>query len=300
MTCQDAYLDNPAFRGLEQIALDATSLSAFKACPRRYELSIIRGWRHENADLSFGSFLHAGREAYLKQRWCGLSHESALDAALAHTFALITSEDGLMWTSDKPTKRADTLIQALVLLCDHFANDPLETVTIEGKPAIEYSFALPFGDRTICGHIDRIARDTNGRIYGIDLKSTEGELNAAYARQWSPHNQMSLYTWAIGELTGCKGPGMMIEAVQTLVNTTRVTRIDVSRTPSCKTEWTKELDWWIDSMYVCAKSAYWPQNDTACKLCQFREICSTSPAHRDALLHAGFVRRQWNPLELRT
>ena len=296
---RDAYIDNPAFDGLQQIALDATSLSAFKACPRRYELSIIRGWTRENTDMSFGRFLHAGREAYLKQRWCGLDHASALDAAMAHTFALITNEDGTLWAGETSTKQADTLIQALVLLCIHFANDSLETVVIDGKPAIEYSFALPFRGRTLCGHIDRVARNA-ALVYGIDLKSTEGELNTAYARQWLPHNQMSLYTWAIRKLTGERAPGMLIEAVQVLVNTARVTRIDVSRTPSVMAEWESEVGWWMDLMDTCAEAEYWPQNDTACKLCQFREVCSASPEYRAIVLHANFTRRQWNPLEVRT
>ncbi len=82
--------DAPAPRGGEglfcqkakwvQKAWDNSSLSLFKACPRKYQLAIIEGWRPKGPKeaLAFGSLFHKGLEIYDKARAEGIEHQPAL------------------------------------------------------------------------------------------------------------------------------------------------------------------------------------------------------------------------------
>lgn len=68
-----------------QFAWDSTSLGTFKECPRKYQLSILFGYRHRkatNLHLRFGQLYHRALEVYDHRKCDGLSHEMAMRAAL--------------------------------------------------------------------------------------------------------------------------------------------------------------------------------------------------------------------------
>ncbi|MDE2107256.1 MAG: PD-(D/E)XK nuclease family protein [Patescibacteria group bacterium] len=62
-------------------AWDATSLRAYMECPRRYQLSIVEGWRREGLHTQWGSLYHGAVEEYDKARCAGMNKEDALDVA---------------------------------------------------------------------------------------------------------------------------------------------------------------------------------------------------------------------------
>src|SRR5271167_1415999 len=70
-----------------QIAVDSTSLGVFKTCPRKYQYSIIFGWRsrEESPHLTFGILLHKAREQYDHLRSQSTPHEEALAAVVRWT-----------------------------------------------------------------------------------------------------------------------------------------------------------------------------------------------------------------------
>lgn len=300
---------NPSFLGPMQVALDSTSLGAFKKCPRYYELNIVRGLVGSSGrgHLEFGQLLHRGREVYHKARWAGADHEEALDSGLRELFVAAIQEDGSLWTSPIPEKRIDTLVQAYVWLCDQFAGEDLTTMTIDGKPAVELSFTLPTHYTTrqghpivLCGHIDRIAQDPWGRVVGLDLKTSSESPSSWYMRQFAPSNQITgMYSWAIERLVGRPLSAFLIEVVQVQVNSCTPTRLNVPVFPENAAQWYEELGWWIESMEGCAERGHYPMNDTQCQRCTFNEVCSAGRSNRETMLKSCEV-RMWNPLEVRT
>src|SRR5688500_1563889 len=94
-----------------QFAWDSTSLSLFKACPRKYQLSILMGYdpKSESIHLTFGILYHHALEVYDHMRAQGRSHNDATcDCVKA---IMILSKD---FQSDDPNKNRFTLVRTVV------------------------------------------------------------------------------------------------------------------------------------------------------------------------------------------
>ena len=139
-----------------QFAWDATSLSAFKKCPRFYEYTTVRGLRGKgtSAHLIFGQHYHSGLELYDRLRCESVEHDPAVrevvlralqwtwePAIFDESHDIIIKEAG-PWQSPHNTKTRENLIRSLVWYLEEFgANDPLRTLTLsDGRPAVELSF----------------------------------------------------------------------------------------------------------------------------------------------------------------
>lgn len=87
-----------------QTAWDATSLTAFAMCPRRYYYQIIMGWRKDSTDLQFGILFHVGREAFWRARLSGATRDEAQLLAVERLMkASVTyTEDGtpIFWNGE--------------------------------------------------------------------------------------------------------------------------------------------------------------------------------------------------------
>lgn len=292
-----------------QIAVDSTSLGAFKECPRKYYYSII--WGYQPAQLSvhltFGLLMHEGRERYYQSRSQGLQHDEALDAAVEWGLKVTWNKElKRPWVSGSPEKNRNTFLRSLIWYLDKYGdNDPLETVILRsGKPAVELSFQFDSGfyshegERvTLCGHIDRLVR-LNDEIYVSDLKTSKHQLDAGFFKKFSPDNQFSLYVLS-GQIAFEKPTkGLILDALQVIVTDTRFQRGMIDRSASQLEEWLDDQQFWIGQMETAAQLQKWPQNDKSCGLyggCQFREVCSKSPASRQQWLASDFRRRVWDP-----
>lgn len=135
-----------------QHSWDSTSLGLLKECPRKYQYSIIEGWRSQgsNIHLTFGSIYHSSLELYDKLRLQPLNHDEALQQVVVHalTESWIDQPNSSgetirgPWTTDDPNKNRDTLLRSIIWYLDQFGdNDTAKTITLEnGKPAVELSF----------------------------------------------------------------------------------------------------------------------------------------------------------------
>ena len=307
---------NPAFSLQQpalQLAIDSTSLGEFKICPRRYQYTMIEGWRPkaESVHLTFGILLHRARELYDKVRFTGESHESSVELVVWRTLCETwNSELQRPWASDHKTKNRLTLVRSIVWYLDEKAkDDPLQTVELaNGRPAVELSFQFDSGLRTtagerwlLCGHLDRIAK-LNGVPYIVDIKTTAHSLDPSYFAQYSPDNQFSLYVFAGQIVYEQPIAGLVVDAIQVGTSFSRCQRGLVQRSREQLDEWMAATAWWLHQLERCAVQGDWPQNDKACNLfggCQFRSVCSRSPHSRQQWLETDFKRRQWNPLEKR-
>ena len=67
----------------------------------------------------------------------------------------------------------------------------------------------------LCGHLDRVV-DYNDSIFVMDHKTTTTTLSSYYMDQWSPSNQMTLYTIAGQTVLKATVKGVIIDGVQVL------------------------------------------------------------------------------------
>lgn len=297
-----------------QFAWDATSLSAFKECPRKYYYSIVLGYepKQRSYHLTFGIFYHEALETYDHARSSGLSHDQSTQAAIWSTLKK-TWDTQLQrpWNSGDPYKNRFTLIRTIIWYLDHFADDPISTIQLaNGKPAVELSFRYEFpyrmgtGESVIaCGHLDRLG-EIGGGVWVVDRKTTKHELNERYFQQFSPDTQMTWYTLAGKIVYDVPVQGVILDGAQVLVNSSRFQRQPISRTRSQLDEFIGDVKLLLGQAEGYAEDNYWPQNTASCFNfggCKFRSICSRSPEVRQQFLDdpTQFQKRIWDPLVVR-
>lgn len=306
---------HPSIPGL-QIAWDSTSLGTFKTCPRKYQLSIIEGWtpRRTSVHLIFGLHYHKALERYDHSRSQGVPHEqAAIDAvrqALSDTWE--RPKDGSRggpWLSDDQYKNRLTLVRTVVWYLDHFSEDTVQTVQLaNGRPAVELSFRFASDFTTqdgepfiICGHLDRLG-DYNGQTYVLDRKTTKSTISQNWFNDFTPHNQFSLYCFAAKVIYRHEVKGLIVDGAQIAVGFSRFERAIIPRTETQLEEWWQELGMTLKLAEYYAHAGHWPMNDTACGNyggCPFREVCSKPPGIRQKWLEGMFVKRVWDPLQVR-
>jgi hypothetical protein len=205
-------------------------------------------------------------------------------AALSWTWA-----DGLPWDSGHPSKTRETLIRSIIWYLDQFRDDPAKTVVLaNGKPAVELSFRmeLEWGPRAaqvpdpldgnedghlgthteqpyiLCGHLDRVV-EFNSQTFGMDRKTTGSALTPYYFDNFSPDNQMSIYTIVTKVQFGVPISGMIIDAAQIAVGFTRFQRGFTYRTDAILEEWLQDFRHWTALAEGFAEAGHWPMNDRA-------------------------------------
>jgi hypothetical protein len=299
-----------------QLAWDATSLTALKTCPRYYQYNILEGHvtRTENVHLRWGSEYNNALVIFNKVKAEGASHEIAMLTSLR--YALTSTWDrelGRPWASDLPVKTRETLIRSLIWYLTQFEEDPMHTDALpDGSAAVELSFRIHLeqdSDLTdepymFCGYLDRKV-EFNGGEWITDWKTTRYQLDDKYFAQYSPNNQVSLYTFAGGVISK-EHPvrGVIIDAVQLGVTYSRFQRQQIPRTSMQIEEWIGDAMFYIKMNETFVKNNYWPMNDTSCDKfggCPYRSICGASPEVRQRLLDGLFHQRErtWDPLRVR-
>lgn len=297
-----------------QIAVDSTSLFALKSCPRLYYYQVICGWipKRTSVHLIFGLLYHAALERYDHKRSEGMSHDDAMDFSVDYILrSTWNTQLKRPWVSGDPNKNRLTLLRTVIDYLDRFGqNDILKTVQLaNGKPAVELSFSFFSGKRSpttgeeiaFCGHLDRLV-DMNGQVYVSDRKTTKHTISSEWFKQFTPHNQFSMYTLA-GQVVWEKPvKGLIVDGAQILVGSSRFERGIVNRDAAQLREWHQDTMLLLEQMESYANIQYWPQNDSSCDKfggCQFRDVCSRSPASRDLFLTTDFTKRVWDPLQRR-
>lgn len=306
-----------------QFAWDSTSLGYLKTCPRLYQYIMIDGWGHaeESVHLRFGQEYHQALQDYDLSRAADIPHDDALHDVIREL--LLRTAD---FRPDPDTKAGkyksrEALIRVVIDYLDEHKDDPAKTyIKADGKPAVELSFRfeLDWGPSArkefendgsqpylLCGHLDRVV-DFNDSLFVMDHKTTTSTPGSYYFDQWSPSNQMTLYSLAAKVILDAPVKGVIINAAQLMVDSSRFVRGFTYRTPDQLQEWLKDLRYWLDQAERYAEADYWPQNDTSCDKfggCKFRSICSKSPQVREKFLKSDFVKLeekdQWNPLKPR-
>ena len=297
-----------------QIYVDASSLTEFKICPRRYYFSMVAGRQPmaESVHLTFGTLLHKAVEQYHIGRFSkGLAHGDALREVVKWMMTVTwDKENNRPWTSGDKYKNRFTLVRTVVWYLDQHQEDELRTAILaNGKPAVELPFEMPAGytaftgeDFVLCGKLDRIVT-FQGNYYVSDIKTTQSTIGDYYFKKYTPDNQVTVYTMAGSSIYGIPVDGLIIDACQIAIEFSRFARGLIERSEAQLVEWQEELGYWLMNMSHCAEREVWPRNDAACGLyggCHFRPVCSQSnPTAATKVLEGSYRERMWDPLKNR-
>lgn len=297
-----------------QYAWDSTSLGWLKECPRKYQYSMIKGWRSKSTkiDLAFGIEYHLGIETYDRQRLESKTHDEALRYVVSEVLKRTWKSPDFEAAEAEGPKNRHTLIRSLVWYFEEFKEDNAKTVTLaNGKPAVELSFRMNLDyepehlealdnpqQYLLCGHIDRVVEFV-GQVFVQDHKTTKNTLSQNYFSAFDLDNQMSLYTVASQVVFSTPAKGVMIDAAQIAVGFTRFDRSVTYRTDGQLEEWLFDLQLLLRQNEEYVKNDYWPMNDKACSWCTFKKICSKDPKVREIFLNSDFEKKPWNPLRTR-
>jgi PD-(D/E)XK nuclease superfamily len=326
---QTKGVQSPFLPGTKKMyAWDSTSLGLLKTCARLYEYVIIEGWqsRDESIHLRFGIEYHTALQDYAISRAKSIPHEDAIHDTIRALHHRIWN-----WEPDRngragKYKNRESIVALVIDYLDHFSDDPATTFILDsGEPAVELSFrfeldwgpqgttvetdpltVVPNQPYLLSGHLDRVV-EFNDALYVMDRKTSVSTLSTYYFNQWSPSNQMTLYTLAGRTILNSPIRGVIIDAAQVkLQEPNTFQRGFTYRSDDQLDEWLLDLKFWLAQSEVYADANHWPMNEASCGNyggCKFREVCSKSPAVREQYLAASFDKLapedRWNPLKAR-
>lgn len=289
---------------------DATCLSLFQRCPRRYYYEMIEGYAPgSRIDLEFGIIYHKALEQYTLDRHEGKSHDEAVanSVQLALLLSGARDENGVWqpWPDDFVTtnKNRRTLVRTIVWYLETWQEDPTELLHLAtGAPAVELPFLIELNETmplsgesiAICGTVDRRVRYAEA-VFELDHKTTKTTVDARYFERYTPSNQVSLYTFADKAIYSEPCRGMIIDAAQIAVGFSRFMRMEILRTQGMLDEWYADTLFWIRTAERCAEELHWPLNPESCWSCPFhKRVCRKDPSVRSIYLRE-MPRRRWDP-----
>ena len=285
-----------------QWAWDGTSLTRANECPRKYYYENICGWsRPKGVHLWFGGHYATALEKFHHLLADGADREDAIREVVLDTIKA-TWNDGQPDTFDDANKTRETLVRTLIWYFEEFKDESLRThILPDGKPAVENSFRVPFDNGIVyCGHIDRLAVDSEDQFFITDQKTTKSTIGPYYMKSFKPHIQFGGYTFAGKMIYDIPIRGVIVDAVQIAVGFSRFSRFPITFTDDELNEWYDEAMMTIQRMQQYTRENHFPRNTTACSNyggCPFREVCSRPPQVRENFLKADFKKEEpWNPI----
>ena len=301
-----------------QFGWDQTSIKLAEECFKKYQYVMLEGWRTRggNTHLIFGGVYASALEHFHKYRAAGMDFDDALAEvvreALSATWVYDRDEEGdeipgtgEPWQSDHNTKTRENLIRTIVWYFEHFKDDPCQTVILSnGVAAVEHSFQLPVDNGVIfSGHLDRLV-EFSKNIYIQDQKTTATTITPRYFTSYNPDSQIAgMYPFAGRAIFKLPVKGVMIDAAQIAVGFSRFERGFIFTDDGSLDEWYDDSMELIGRVQQATRDNHFPRNRSSCSKyagCQFRNVCSKSPAVREQFLKADFEKGQrWDPLEAR-
>jgi len=288
------------------ITIDNTMRSAFVACPQKYFRTYFQHWKpiQESVDLVAGKAYAAGIEAS-RLEFFQKKNPSTEECISAGVAAVIT-EYGAFEPPEGHVKTLDRMIGALDEYFRNygFATDLIQPYFSNGKPAIEFSFALPIpgtshpttGEPLLyTGRFDMLGV-FNGSIFVVDEKTTK-QLGNSWVKSWAMSSQFTGYCWAAGEY-GYPVAGAIIRGISILKHKYGHAESLQYRPKWFIDRWLIQLAKDIQRMIRAWELDDWEYDlNTACNNyggCGLVDVCSSINPER--VLEANFQKRIWNPL----
>ncbi len=285
--------------------IDSSLMSAFKSCPRKFELEYGLHWKplaqsvHLVAGKAYAEGLEYARRAFYGD---GKSPEEALEIGKK---TLIEAYGDF----ECPADSAKSLSRTLGALEFYLQNYPLASDVVTpaklpgGKLGIEFSFSEPLDflhpetkdPLLYVGRLDMLVSYA-GNYYGLDDKTTS-QLGASWSKQWDLRSQFSGYSWGAAK-AGIPLKGFFVRGVSILK-----TKYDTQQAITYRPQWM--IDRWYENlirsltrMQKMWEEGYFDYNlDHSCDDfggCMFKKVCLSG--NPEQWLAGSFVRREWNPV----
>lgn len=293
--------------------IDSTMMTCFRSCPRKFWLEFACGYRPPtlSIDLHAGACFALALEVVYKKIWAeGKSFDEAM--VLAHAAFMIAWGDFEIPEWKKTAKTCDRVWEAVESYFYQYAplTDHVQPFfTADGKPTIEYTFAIPLeplgldgfpehpdgGPFLYSGRFDLLG-SYHKRPVPLDQKTTKG-FSTNWAEQWDLRSQFIGYVWA------CRQCGIPVEEV--CIRGIAILMRDIQHREQIKPYSQFVIDRWYEQlrrdMWRMRRSfdeGYFDFNlgdaCTAYGNCTFLTTCQ-SPNEESWL--SEFEIRHWNPLE---
>jgi len=323
------------FKAELPIVIDATQRSCFAECPQKFYKEFCLGLRPPGLSID----LHAGAcfAAALEETYKGIYNEGlSLDDAILRSHARFLLEWGDFEIPDwkRTAKTKDRVWQAVwnpdggQTNHGYFQEYPPHTDevkpyrTSEGKPTMEYTFAIPlepvvepglYTDEELriggyfpvhpsgqpfvyAGRFDMLG-ERYGRPIPRDEKTTGSSIGALWSKQWALRSQFIGYVWA---LQSCGIPAEEVCVRGIGIQKTQIVHAEMTQ-PYSKAliaRWLEQLRRDLWAIRRAWDEGYWDYNfASACTSyghCIFMDSCTSNDP--EAWLNEMEIRR-WNPLE---
>lgn len=292
----------PRFDRVEPLILDATAITEYKDCPRRYFFKIVLGFTPKETAVyfTFGTAYHKFREELELNKG---DFKGALLRALTY-WDKTQGDDPVVGSSKFDFMTRLRLMQSCKIGYEHYLKEKtqgiIEVLSVEQPFNVELK---PGTGHYTSGRFDQIIR-RHGKVWGRDFKTTSKPL-AYYERGCTPNDQFTRYTFAESLLTGERVQGQFIEVLfnakgpkksPTIENTGPViTTFMVSRTDFEIADWLEDEIFLRDTIQKSREEDRWPKNEKSCTFCIFHSVCKIgSEGGQMNRLLTEFVQREWD------
>lgn len=285
----------PNLQRAEPLARDHSATNVFKECPRKYFYRMVLGFdRKDNPPwFGFGTAYHKYREVLEKEYvsiGAQMAHVKALEAALN---LYPNNPDPIKYKKHKHLTKI-RLIESCNVAYAHWEIEKKQRrIEVIG---VEEDFAIvdEISGMLITGKADQIIKH-NGRVWGRDFK-TSSKIGPWYERSHEPNDQVTRYTWALGQLTQTMVQGIYYEVLhQTEKEKPKIINYTLSRNPAQIQKWLEETRLYEQLINVCRDNDTWPMNEKACQYCEYHSCCKTlNEAHLEVQLKDNFKFKPWD------
>lgn len=285
--------------------IDNSALSAFRSCPRKFQLEYLEHWKpktpniHLHAGGAFARGLEVAREEFYVK---GANPE----LSVARGVAAMLDFYGMFDAPEESVKGPDRMAGAMVYYFDQWKlqdDNAIPSTFPTGKRGIEFSFLEPLpinhpstGNPLLySGRFDMVVDYAGGR-FGEDDK-TASQLGATWSRQWEMRAQFTGYCWGARE-SGYPIDGMLVRAVSILKRGYDHAQTVTYRAPWVIERWMEQTLRDLKRMVRMWEEGYFDYNlDESCNAfggCVFKQVCLSQDPK--PWLETGFERRRWDPV----
>lgn len=300
--------------------IDATMVSCFRSCPRKFYNEFILGLRPPGLSIDLhagGAFAHAlevvRKEVFINAR--------SLSEALVRANAAFEIYWGDFKIPEHKTtnKRPDRVWSAVEEYFRQYPplTDHIQPYFVDGKPTFEFTFAIPLdnpieadnlnlhwpvhpvsGDPFLyTGRFDMMGEYLGNPVICDDKTSGTGHYSG-WSEKWDLRSQFIGYTWACKQL-GIAADTTVVRGVGILMKSIALAEAIKPYSDDLRAKWLEQLRrdlWRICDMW---NSGYWDYNlgetCTSYGQCVFSTACQS--ANPEPWLKTFDVRR-WNPVAL--
>jgi hypothetical protein len=284
--------------------IDNTMRSEFVKCPQSFFRAYIQHLDNPkpSVHLHAGGAIAHGFEVFRKAYY---GEEIGFEASFIRGASALVQTYG-DFDSTGETKTLDRMLGAF----DYYlheawppATDPVRPMVSGGKPAVEFSFAIPLpilhpetGDPLLYGGRFDMVGEYMNQLFAVDEKTT-GSMGPQWFKQWDLRSQFTGYCWAAQQYN-YHVAGVLVRGICILSNDYKCGEVVDYRPKWIIDRWHAQLLRDIERMIECWRSGYYDYNlSDGCNSfggCDYKVLClSRDP---EPFIKTHFVERPWIPV----